>query len=66
MALISQPAQHHASLVPLFDVVVVAGRGGSRRSSAALETVLSPVFGKVAQTFVDRFVARAEQVYGPR
>ncbi|MBP8143796.1 MAG: type II toxin-antitoxin system RatA family toxin [Inhella sp.] len=35
-------------------------------SSAALETVLSPVFGRVAQTFVDRFVARAEQVYGPR
>lgn len=35
-------------------------------ASNALATVLSPVFDKVAQTFVDRFVARAEQVYGPR
>lgn len=35
-------------------------------ASGALATVLSPVFDKVAQTFVDRFVARAEQVYGPR
>ena len=32
----------------------------------ALETVLSPVFDRVANTFVDSFVARAEQVYGPR
>ncbi len=35
-------------------------------SSRALETVLSPVFDKVANTFVDSFVQRAEQVYGPR
>ena len=35
-------------------------------SSSALEAVLSPVFDKVAQTFVDRFVERAEAVYGPR
>lgn len=35
-------------------------------SSKALETVLSPVFDKVANTFVDSFVTRAEQVYGPR
>ena len=35
-------------------------------SSKPLETVLSPVFDKVANTFVDRFVARAEQVYGNR
>ncbi len=35
-------------------------------SSQALETVLSPVFDRVANTFVDRFVLRAEQVYGPR
>jgi ribosome-associated toxin RatA of RatAB toxin-antitoxin module len=35
-------------------------------SSNALEAVLSPVFDKVAQTFVDRFVERAEAVYGPR
>lgn len=34
--------------------------------SGALEAALSPVFDKVAQTFVDRFVARAESVYGPR
>ena len=35
-------------------------------SSRALETVLSPVFDKVANTFVDSFVQRAEQVYGVR
>jgi len=35
-------------------------------SSRALETVLSPVFDKVANTFVDSFVQRAEQVYGAR
>ena len=35
-------------------------------SSRALETVLSPVFDRVANTFVDSFVLRAEQVYGPR
>jgi ribosome-associated toxin RatA of RatAB toxin-antitoxin module len=31
-----------------------------------LEAVLSPVFDKVADTLVDRFVQRAEQVYGSR
>ncbi|HRD85407.1 MAG TPA: type II toxin-antitoxin system RatA family toxin [Rubrivivax sp.] len=35
-------------------------------ASPALEKVVSPVFDKVANTFVDSFVARAEQVYGPR
>jgi ribosome-associated toxin RatA of RatAB toxin-antitoxin module len=35
-------------------------------SSAALEAVLSPVFDRVANTFVDSFVKRAEKVYGPR
>jgi ribosome-associated toxin RatA of RatAB toxin-antitoxin module len=35
-------------------------------TSKPLESVLSPVFDKVADTFVDRFVARAEQVYGNR
>lgn len=35
-------------------------------SSRALELVLSPVFDKVANTFVDSFVTRAEQVYGER
>ena len=35
-------------------------------ASRALETVLSPVFDRVANTFVDSFVTRAEQVYGPR
>ncbi len=35
-------------------------------ASKALETVLSPVFDKVANTFVDSFVTRAESVYGPR
>jgi ribosome-associated toxin RatA of RatAB toxin-antitoxin module len=31
-----------------------------------LESVLSPVFDKVANTLVDRFVQRAESVYGSR
>ena len=35
-------------------------------ASQALETVLSPVFDRVANTFVESFVARAESVYGPR
>ena len=35
-------------------------------SNRALEAVLSPVFDRVANTFVDSFVHRAEQVYGPR
>ncbi len=35
-------------------------------SNAALEAVLSPVFDRIANTLVDSFVKRAEQVYGPR
>ena len=35
-------------------------------SSTALEVVVSPVFDKVAATFVDSFVRRAEAVYGAR
>jgi ribosome-associated toxin RatA of RatAB toxin-antitoxin module len=35
-------------------------------SSPALEAVVSPVFDKVANTFVDCFVRRAEDVYGAR
>jgi len=35
-------------------------------ASAALETVVSPVFDRIADTFVDSFVRRAEDVYGPR
>jgi ribosome-associated toxin RatA of RatAB toxin-antitoxin module len=35
-------------------------------SSRALEAVLSPVFDRVANTFVDSFVQRARQVYGER
>ena len=35
-------------------------------SSKALETVVSPVFDKVANTFVDSFVRRAEGVYESR
>jgi len=35
-------------------------------SSTALEVVVSPVFDRIANTFVDSFVKRAEQVYGPR
>ncbi len=35
-------------------------------ASPALEAVVSPVFDKVANTFVDSFVRRAEDVYGPR
>lgn len=32
----------------------------------ALELMVSPVFDRIANTFVDSFVKRAEQVYGPR
>ena len=35
-------------------------------SSRALEAVISPVFDRIANTFVDAFVKRAEQVYGAR
>lgn len=35
-------------------------------ASRPLEAVLSPVFDRVADTLVDRFVQRAEQVYGAR
>ena len=35
-------------------------------ASPALEAVVSPVFDKVANTFVDSFVKRAEAVYGAR
>jgi ribosome-associated toxin RatA of RatAB toxin-antitoxin module len=35
-------------------------------SSAALEAVISPVFDRIANTFVDSFVQRAESQYGPR
>jgi ribosome-associated toxin RatA of RatAB toxin-antitoxin module len=35
-------------------------------ASRALELVVSPVFDRIANTFVDAFVKRAEQVYGPR
>lgn len=33
-------------------------------ASGALEAVISPVFDRIANTFVDSFVKRAEQVYG--
>jgi len=35
-------------------------------SSRALEMVVSPVFDHIANTLVDRFVKRAEAVYGAR
>ncbi len=35
-------------------------------ASRALSLVVSPVFDRIANTFIDAFVARAEQVYGPR
>jgi ribosome-associated toxin RatA of RatAB toxin-antitoxin module len=35
-------------------------------SSTTLERVVSPVFDRVANTLVDSFVRRAEQVYGAR
>lgn len=35
-------------------------------SSRPLESVVSPVFDRVANTFVDSFVKRAEDVYGQR
>lgn len=35
-------------------------------ANKALETMVSPVFDKVANTFVESFVRRAEDVYGAR
>lgn len=35
-------------------------------SNGPLEALISPVFDRIANTFVDAFVRRAEQVYGPR
>ncbi|MDP1693609.1 MAG: type II toxin-antitoxin system RatA family toxin [Burkholderiaceae bacterium] len=35
-------------------------------ASVALEAVVSPVFDRIANTFVDSFVQRAEQVHGLR
>jgi ribosome-associated toxin RatA of RatAB toxin-antitoxin module len=35
-------------------------------SNTVLEAAVSPVFDRIANTFVDSFVRRAEQVYGPR
>ena len=35
-------------------------------ANAALEALISPVFDRIANTFVDSFVKRAEQVYEPR
>ena len=35
-------------------------------ASAALEAVVSPVFDRIANPFVDSFVRRAGQVHGPR
>ena len=35
-------------------------------SNAMLEAAISPVFDRIANTFVDAFVRRAEQVHGPR
>lgn len=35
-------------------------------SNFALQLVVSPVFDRIANTFVDAFVTRAEQVYGAR
>ena len=35
-------------------------------ASGALDLLVSPVFDRIANTFVDSFVKRAEQVYGAR
>jgi ribosome-associated toxin RatA of RatAB toxin-antitoxin module len=35
-------------------------------SHRGLELLVSPVFDRIANTFVDSFVKRAEEVYGPR
>jgi ribosome-associated toxin RatA of RatAB toxin-antitoxin module len=35
-------------------------------ANRTLELLISPVFDRIANTFVDSFVKRAEQVHGPR
>jgi ribosome-associated toxin RatA of RatAB toxin-antitoxin module len=58
LGLPNAPADTQASKV-LFDLRYAF-------SSRALEAVISPVFDRIANTFVDSFVKRAEQVYGAR
>ena len=66
----------------LWRFVALALPGGSQAPEAAackiefemryafanviLEAAISPVFDRIADTFVDSFVRRAEQVHGPR
>jgi ribosome-associated toxin RatA of RatAB toxin-antitoxin module len=57
---------------------VPAGEGGAAKAckiefdlrysfaNGALDALISPVFDRIANTFVDSFVKRAEQVYGAR
>ncbi|HEX7437268.1 MAG TPA: SRPBCC family protein, partial [Caldimonas sp.] len=35
-------------------------------ANGPLEALINPVFDRIANTFVDAFVRRAEQVYGTR
>lgn len=35
-------------------------------AGGALDVLVSPVFDRIANTFVDSFVKRAEQIHGPR
>ena len=35
-------------------------------ANGVLDAAISPVFDRIADTFVDSFVRRAEQVHGPR
>ena len=45
---------------------IYAARGLSAELAAVLEVAISPVFDRIADTLVDSFVRRAEQVHGQR
>jgi ribosome-associated toxin RatA of RatAB toxin-antitoxin module len=59
-ASIPEPAGAHAKACKIsFEL-------GYSFANGVLDALISPVFDRIANTFVDSFVKRAEQVYGPR
>jgi len=79
MGLVDGPFSLLDGLFRFVPLALSAGKGSGRDdackiefelryefANAVLEVAISPVFDRIADTFVDSFVRRAEQVYGPR
>lgn len=68
MLLVDGPFQHLEGLwrfIPLGDAACkIEFRLSYEFSSSVLEKVIGPVFNKIANTFVDAFIRRADKVYG--